>query len=294
MEQEVQLPPPANDNTAQQAPGGLVASPQSLDYANFHIEGTAERIRIGLTTTPTSGTGIFMGNDGTGVYQFRVGDPVANYMHWDGTALTIIGRLSAIATKASTIFETAARFITAANGSGVVTFMNQGLHLSVGGTVSSDTLTEWITIISGNIFAANPVFSCIVYAQSLMTIDGKAFFGLGVPVSGTSTDFTIDHIGFKIIGNTLYATQGDGATEAASAALTTLTGGDVLDLILKVTSGTCVDYYWRKNAGALSTPTRLSTHMPSGTSIYAAFYASNNPSTTSGQDFRVGTASYER
>lgn len=91
MELEVQLPPPLNANTAQQAPGGLIESPQSMDYGNFHIEGTAERIRFASATAPTTGTGFFVGNDGTGTYQFRVGDPTGAYIRWTGTQLIIAG-----------------------------------------------------------------------------------------------------------------------------------------------------------------------------------------------------------
>lgn len=55
-----------------------------------------------------------------------------------------------------------------------------------------------------------------------------------------------------------------GSTGNATASLTTVTDGDVLELICVVTGTSNVAFYWRKNGGALSSATNVTTNIPSG------------------------------
>lgn len=75
--------------------GGLMAGSRELVHGNIHIQGIDERILVGESVTaPLEGIGVFIGKDGDD-YEFRVGDPDGNYIHWDGTDLTIKGDMTA-------------------------------------------------------------------------------------------------------------------------------------------------------------------------------------------------------
>lgn len=97
-DQEVVLPNLVSDTTNQPI-GGFMASPNGLTQGNVTLDGTGEKILLGAATSPTVGTGIFMGNDGAATkgYDFRVGDPAAHYIWWDASAntLTIVGAVTA-------------------------------------------------------------------------------------------------------------------------------------------------------------------------------------------------------
>jgi hypothetical protein len=52
------------------------------------IQASAERILLGAATAPLTGVGVFIGLDGSD-YEFRVGDPSGDYIHWDGSSFVI-------------------------------------------------------------------------------------------------------------------------------------------------------------------------------------------------------------
>lgn len=169
--------------------------------------------------------------------------------------------------KMFTMFETVGAFTVTSSG-GTSTFGVQGLtmdttatttrYTSVRREVGSDTRGAW--------FAGSPIFTSS-FELSLKGATGQLFFGIGdITVAGAGHTFTSSHIGFKVIStggtSSLYATQADGTTENASAALTTIAENDIMELIVKVNSTTSVDYYWRKNGGALSSATNLTSNLP--------------------------------
>lgn len=65
-------------------------SSDELSSGKLKLQSTAERILIGDATAPMTGIGIFMGLDGSD-YEFRAGDPDTNYLHWNGTNLSVAG-----------------------------------------------------------------------------------------------------------------------------------------------------------------------------------------------------------
>jgi len=65
-----------------------------LSSGNVYIQSTAERILMGLATEPLTGIGIFLGKDSSD-YEFRAGDPDNDYIHWTGSALNIVGSITA-------------------------------------------------------------------------------------------------------------------------------------------------------------------------------------------------------
>lgn len=73
--------------------GGWTINATSLSSGSFTIHGGNEEIEIGSATAPLTGTGIWAGNNG-GTYEFRAGNPAANYIHWDGSSLTVVGSVS--------------------------------------------------------------------------------------------------------------------------------------------------------------------------------------------------------
>jgi len=65
-----------------------------LSSGKVRIQATAQRILIGDAVEPLSGIGIFIGLDGSD-YEWRVGDPSGEYIHWTGTKLNVKASISA-------------------------------------------------------------------------------------------------------------------------------------------------------------------------------------------------------
>jgi hypothetical protein len=200
--------------------------------------------------------------------------------------------------KISTAFETAARFTLAASG-GVGTFSNLGYDID-----TTSTATRYASAklrapdANFSAFADSPTFSASFILATKGTT-ASAYIGIGtVTVSGTGHTFTNNHIGFKVIitGSTatLYATQGDGSTENASSALTTLASNDSIDVICVVNGTASVDYYWRKNGGSLSSATNLTSNLPTATTETMGQFSLANDSTASQTTMYFNSASYER
>ena len=55
----------------------------------------AGRITMGLATSPTAGSGVWIGDVASdGVYRLRVGDPAGDQIYWDGTSFTYPGAIT--------------------------------------------------------------------------------------------------------------------------------------------------------------------------------------------------------
>lgn len=61
--------------------------------SKIKLDANTEVIYVGAATDILTGDGIYLGLDGDSQYDFRVGNPAATYMHWDGSAgtLNIVG-----------------------------------------------------------------------------------------------------------------------------------------------------------------------------------------------------------
>jgi len=80
--------------------GGWKAESDALSMGKIRFESDNQRILIGDATEPLTGTGIFQGLDTERTnYDWRVGDPSGQYIHWDGSTsiLTIVGTINASA-----------------------------------------------------------------------------------------------------------------------------------------------------------------------------------------------------
>jgi hypothetical protein len=199
----------------------------------------------------------------------------------------------------ATIFEDTARF-SFTSGTGTRTYGTSGVEVDT--TVNSGS---WGRLLMGGGAGAGAFFNGSPTFTSMFLMDtegttGSMFTGLGlVTVAGTGHTFTDSHIGFKVIisgsVSTLYATQASGGTETASAALTTFDANEIIEVIAVVNSTTSVDYYWRKNGGALSSATNLTTNLPTGGSFSnLAQFSVSNDSTATRNIFRWVSASYSR
>ena len=222
---------------------------------------------------------------------------------YDGTSWREISRgigARVIEVTKSTTFEASGRYTTAVLGSGANAFGVNGLTSSTGVTLSSSANALWTTNGDGvgeDIFAGSPTFGCSV-RLSLGTT-ASMYIGIGTAtVAGSGHTFTTRHIGFKILFATgvasLYATQADGTTENASAALTTIIADDVLEVVCAVNGTISVDYYWRKNGGAFSAATNLTTNLPSAGNVTDCQFSCSNDGTTSSVVIRVFAATYKR
>lgn len=72
--------------------GGWTISAGELSSGSMKLQSTAERILVGAATAPLTGIGIFLGKD-VADYEFRVGNPAGEYIHWDGTSLNVNGTI---------------------------------------------------------------------------------------------------------------------------------------------------------------------------------------------------------
>jgi ribosomal protein S19 len=284
----------------------------SITYAGAIIIDTSGMIRSGQTAYDT-GTGWFIGNVAT-IPKLSIGNSAGNKFTWDGTTIAIVGDITGgslninnnavidssgnatfkgvtvLSARAFTIFEATARFSQTNNGTGSITWGTNGTIIDTGATQSSESYLKW-TVSAFNTFAGNPTVSIVTSVNTTTADANVRYMGLGDV--GNTISLTANHVGFKIVATSLYATQANGSTETASSALTTLSNGDVLDLIFKIHGTTSVDYYWRKNIRAFSSVTTLSTNLPGNTSSAATFVANNAASATD-LGMTLWAASYER
>lgn len=74
--------------------GGWTIGATTLSSGNVTIDSANEVITMGSASAPLTGDGVWMGKDGSD-YEFRAGDPAGEYIHYDGSNLTIVGGLAA-------------------------------------------------------------------------------------------------------------------------------------------------------------------------------------------------------
>ena len=204
----------------------------------------------------------------------------------------------------STDFSVSGRYTNTVTGTGATGHggTSGGVLATGNGTLSGGSASiKWnITHTkTDNLYLNNPIVTIkVIFTSDASTGSGNSFFGIGEPTVATSGHtFTVAHAGFKITKTagvvSVYATQADGTTETASSALTTLVNNDFLELSFKFNGSSSVDYYWRKNGGAISAPTTLSTNVPTtgGSSLQVS---ADSNSTISIYGFNIPQATYQR
>lgn len=185
----------------------------------------------------------------------------------------------------TTDYPATGKFVNTTVNTGSATYTAVGLTLSTGASATSSQRNLW-TFQNDNttwtIFANNPKIGLSIYLNCAGNLTGSWYGGLGnITVAGTGHTFTGAHIGWKLTTSggvtSLFATVADGSTETASSALTTLVLNDVVELRAIVTGSTNVAFYFRKNFGAWSAATNITTNIPtSSPSPYFQQSVSNN------------------
>ncbi len=273
----------------------------STDYADPSDDPNVEIVRVTARTTDTltvsraqEGTSASTKNTSGKTYKMIAGL----------TAKVINTDLQLPVMRACTDFSASGRFGNQSySGSGSVVFDQFGANIKTGSTDYSSADFNW-NILGQNtpaIFAGSPTFSCSVYLLSAApgSGNGEFFCGLSTPNNaGGGMTWTDQHIGFKFIRTggsiSVYGTQADNTAESATDVLTTLQNNDSIELIMKVNGAASVDYYYRKNGGALVGPVNLTGNMPTATGERQVRFATNNKGTAYTFNFNITNASYER
>ena len=200
--------------------GGMQVDAQQLSQGKVFIQGVAQRILIGDATEPLVGTGIFIGSDNASVvgYDFRVGNPSGQYLHWDASTgiLTVVGNITVSSIDiggddaTSAHIDSSGNFWTGANIAGYASaparISNAGAavftNVQIGGTTIQYQITN-----SG-------IFSFGDGSDGIATLDGAATPS-GMTRSGNdytmtrdvyftnmtmSTGTTLNPAGFRIFG----------------------------------------------------------------------------------------------
>lgn len=287
--------------------GGALGTPSSGVATN--LTGTATALNIGgnaatatLATTATGANALYSATTTvnvnaataptTGQVLTATGGTAAT---WQTPAATVTPTV-----KMDTIYENSGRFSVASTGGGGggSAFTGDGYAMSTSATISSSINISHTISFGSKSELGSPIFTTHVNLTSIGT-DVQSFIGIGAPtVSGAGITYTDKHIGFKITRASsgtinLFGTQADGTTENATAALTTVAATDDLDLFFKVNASASVDYYWRKNGGALSAATNLTTNIPTncGGVVTGAL---SNVGVATNTNGRLYSSSYER
>jgi len=202
----------------------------------------------------------------------------------------------------STDFGTSGRFTTTAVGGATSAYGTLGALTNTSATISSSLGVRAIVVSAtnnGGVFTTFPGEFNTTVNIGILGTDVQAFFGLGqITVGGAGVTYTSDHIGFKLVRAasgtcSLFATQA-GGTETASSALTSIVVGDSLDLSLQVTASNSVNYYWRKNGGAWSSATNLTTNIPTTATQTSLSFVVSNVGVATRTEFYLAGAAYKR
>ena len=179
---------------------GWAIGSDEMSKGSVKIQATNERILLGDATEPSTGIGIFMGKDGSD-YEFRVGDPSGDYIHWDGTNLNITGKISI--GSGDNVFKADADGIYLGN----TVFASAPFRVSMAGaiTATSATITGSLTTGAGS------------------NIDGQYLGNLTV-ATGALANLSVT--AGKIDNATITATQiADATITGTQIAAATITGG---------------------------------------------------------------------
>lgn len=203
--------------------------------------------------------------------------------------------VSSLNMKAYTNFENSSRFIT--SGDVAPTFGNQGVTIAPGTTATHYSRCLWW--VTNNVFTNYPTFTCSIYClDGFSSGDGRGFVGLGtIGISGSGlTETGNDYCGFqfkKVSGSTsLTAIQcnGGGSVDYVNS-IVTVSNTDSLELFIKMNAAS-VEYYYRKNGGAITLGATLTNYIPSSASNYIMF-ATTNSGTTTDFKLQMQCAAYE-
>lgn len=168
-------------------------------------------------------------------------------------------------------FEASSGYNQGTGGTGsVINFDGRKVRLQAGdathtgfATLSAVMTEDGATFLGGN---GNPRFYGEVYVGTAMSAKHEIYVGFGgISNAANGHNFGETHMGFKIIGGTVSATQSDGTNgEVAAIVYDGGTGvGSHLEFFVNKVSETQVDYYFRKDgSGNFTLAASLTASIP--------------------------------
>jgi len=278
--------------TIQVVANNIVANTLSAISANMGL------LTAGQIIVVSGGNTVALDPSGTNViYSGPTGAPNF-YVSPTGYASAI--GFSSLNMKTYTCFETSTRFTPTLAGNGVNIYATSGLTQETSATVTSSAAITWR--VSQEVFGGSPTFSVALYMANLNSGSGGGggFYGLGNPtITGAGITFTsLSFCGFYFQKSgstiTVYAVQNSSTLSYSSTTLTTVVTGDSFDGIIKMNGSTSVDYYYRKNGGAVSTKTTISTLVPTSFATGVTTFGVTNVGSAVDFQITVLSSSYER
>jgi hypothetical protein len=218
--------PPATSDTLNQPMGGFMVGPNAIQQGQLALNGANEQILVGAATAPLTGIGVFIGNAGDNTYDFRAGNPSANYIQWDGSSgiLTVVGTISVTA-------------------GGTVGGFNVGADY-IRDVADSFGLASTVTVGDDVRFWAGSNFASRASAPFRVTESGQAHFE-NVVIGGTSVQYTINDFGIYSFGDgsdSTAAFDGVNAVTGASRSGSTYTlTRDVYYTTMDVSTGVTIN-----------------------------------------------------
>lgn len=269
---------------------GWTLASGEFSSGSVKLQSTNERILMGSATAPLTGTGIFIGKDGSD-YELRVGDPASNYLHWTGAILNIAGgvvdgttTLNAVAVniiqpRAEALYKNGLAVgsyddgFTEATSNGnltrnwIVTYFDVGSAIAVGvatlrspnfGTGNFDLGFSFSMQL---VYVAN--FPDSTNQNAFCGVETGALSSTDIPNDATSV---VDHFGFFVDDADLYASNADGATQTRTL-LTGVTLSAKNVYYIDFTSGSSVKFYVNDVLKATHT-----TNLPNNTATVRAYF----------------------
>lgn len=183
-----------------------------VQSGNLTIDAAQEQILFGAATAPGSGVGIFLGLSG-GVYHLRAGDPNNDFLHWDGSTLTVVGDITAttISADSGTIGGWSLTATTIESASNNIVLDSANELITVGSGVTLDGSAGSITATAGAIGGWS--LSSSTLSSTNVTIDSaneQIVLGSKITLDGAS-----EHI---LIGDATTPTSGVGGFLGLSGA----------------------------------------------------------------------------
>lgn len=150
----------------------------------LRIESDTRRILMGAASAPLTGVGIFLGLDGSD-WEFRAGDPGGDYIHWDGTDLTISGDIEA---SGGTIggFDITATDIIAGSGSARLVLESDTQRIMLGAATAPLTGEGVFLGLSGGEYQArfgDPGGDYFLWDGTTIVLGGEIITAANIPDS---------------------------------------------------------------------------------------------------------------
>lgn len=226
--------------------GGWTMASGRLSSGGVEIRATEEQMRFGSATAPLAGNGIFIGKDGSD-YEFRVGDPAGEYIHWDGSAFEInasqFTASNPVFDGSMTIFgglgsSKGGVYVTGASDGGIITAQQLDAISGIGEFRITSALSYNGGKIQVRAFTPGPPSNDSGYVDLLSATTTTAGVVTASLVASSLTLSGIASLGFasgatvtNILTNTVVWNPGSIAAFASTTTTVTVTGAAVGDAV---------------------------------------------------------------